>query len=67
MVIAFEVETNAVFAKLPAPLAAALHDRGWQFYEFPVVQAWRFMCTWCTKPEGVRRLIDDVQEIAKEN
>ena len=63
----FRVETNAVFAQLPDGLAAALHARGWQFYEFPAANAWRFMCTWNTTMEAIQALIADVRQILTES
>jgi threonine aldolase len=63
----FNVETNAVFAQLPDGLAAELHARGWQFYEFPAANAWRFMCTWNTTVEAIQALIADVRQILTES
>jgi threonine aldolase len=63
----FDVETNAVFAQLPDGLVAALHARGWQFYEFPAANAWRFMCTWNTTVEAIQALIADVRQILTES
>lgn len=59
--LTFNVETNAVFAQLPDGLAAALHARGWQFYEFRAANAWRFMCTWNTTMEAIQALVGDVR------
>ena len=59
----FDVQTNAVFARLPDGVAEALHARGWQFYQFFAADAWRFMCTWNTTKEAIQALIGDVREI----
>jgi threonine aldolase len=45
-------QANAVFAALPAPVAAALRQQGWKFYDF-IGSSSRFMCSWETKPETV--------------
>jgi threonine aldolase len=63
--LAFEVETNAVFAQLPDGLAEALHTRGWHFYRFENARAWRFMCTWSTTEEAIQTLLDDISELLK--
>jgi len=58
----FDIETNAVFARLPDGLAKALHAHGWHFYHFADADAWRFMCTWNTTKEAIQALIGDVRE-----
>jgi threonine aldolase len=45
-------QANAVFAELPAPVAAALRQQGWKFYDF-IGSSSRFMCSWETRPETV--------------
>ena len=61
--LAFEVETNAVFARLPEAVAAALQAQGWHFYHFNSVGAWRFMCTWNTTREAIETLVSAVREL----
>jgi threonine aldolase len=52
------VEANAVFAKLPEPVAQRLQTRGWKFYNF-IGGGARFMCSWKTTPEDVAALLAD--------
>ena len=59
----FGVETNAVFAQFPDGLAKALRARGWHFYRFTNVNAWRFMCSWNTTREAIQALMGDIREI----
>lgn len=64
--IAHPREANAVFAKLPAPIAAGLHARGWIFYtDVGPSGAARLMCSWDTRREDVVAFIQDVAELAK--
>ncbi|MGJ3243303.1 MAG: threonine aldolase family protein [Opitutales bacterium] len=63
--LAFPVEANAVFVRMPAATAAALHHRGWHVYPFTDVNAWRFMCSWCTDDAAVDALLADAREIGK--
>jgi threonine aldolase len=57
-------EANAVFARLPEPLAAALRQRGWQFYDFIGDGGSRFMCSWATTDADVDALLADVRQLA---
>lgn len=59
----FPVEANGVFAELPDGLAEALHERGWHFYAFTNVDAWRFMCSWNASDEAIDALLRDAREI----
>jgi threonine aldolase len=45
-------QANALFAQLPASVAAALRARGWHFYDF-IGSSSRFMCSWETRRETV--------------
>jgi threonine aldolase len=45
-------QANAVFAELPAPVAAALRHQGWKFYDF-IGSSSRFMCSWETRAETI--------------
>lgn len=60
----FPVEANAVFVEMPEALAQGLLDRGWHFYPFHDVHAWRFMCSWNTDPDAVQALLADARELA---
>ena len=59
--MAFAVETNAVFADLPAGVAEELTVRGWQFYRTQSVC--RFMCGWNTSVEGLQALVEDIRTV----
>jgi len=52
--VAYPVQTNAVFAKIPDLAVEAMHARGWKFYTH--VGGWeesRLMCSWDTTVEDV--------------
>lgn len=52
--VSYPVESNAVFANIPAALVEAMHQRGWKFYTN--VGGWedsRLMCSWDTIAEDV--------------
>jgi threonine aldolase len=59
----FPREANTVFAKIPEPIVAQLHGRGWRFYTDvgPGGDA-RLMCSWDTPEEDVDRLVKDILE-----
>jgi threonine aldolase len=62
--IAYAVDSNAVFAELPQPAVAALHDRGWQFYTN--VGGWeeaRLMCSWDTTTGDVDQFVAELRAI----
>ncbi len=64
--IAYPRQANAVFALLPAPLAAGLQGRGWQFYtDVGPDGAARLMCSWDTTEEDVTAFLRDAAELAK--
>jgi threonine aldolase len=63
--IPYPLQTNAVFAKIPEPVVAGLHDRGWHFYTN--VGGWeesRLMCSWDTTVEDVDSFTADLRELA---
>jgi Threonine aldolase len=60
----FPVEANGVFAELPDGLAEALLERGWHFYAFTDVDAWRFMCSWNASDEAIDALLRDARALA---
>src|SRR5882724_896561 len=52
--IAYPVQSNAVFARLPAELVQAMHQRGWKFYtHVGSADEARLMCSWDTTEEDV--------------
>jgi threonine aldolase len=52
------VESNGVFAELPAGTAERMHAKGWRFYAWGT--GWRLMCAWDTAPETVDRFAADL-------
>ncbi len=67
LTLAHPVEANAVFVHFPPPLAAALRESGWVFYDF-IGGAARLMCSWKTTPSDIDLLIADIlrcQKVAK--
>ena len=57
-------EANAVFARLPEPLASGLRDRGWRFYDFIGSGGCRFMCSWATTDADIDALLADARRLA---
>jgi threonine aldolase len=62
--ILFPRQANSVFAELPHDVIAALRERGWRFYTFIGEGGCRFMCSWDTQEEDVRRFAADIKELA---
>ncbi len=58
------VEGNAVFVQLPEALIGSLHDAGWHFYTFIGSGHARFMCSWQTGEEDVRRFAAEVEKFS---
>jgi len=58
------VQANAVFVQLPESLVNALHAAGWHFYTFIGSGHARFMCSWQTREEDIRRFGDELRDIA---
>jgi threonine aldolase len=62
--IAYPVQSNAVFARIPDPVVEAMHQRGWRFYTH--VGGWeesRLMCSWDTTPEDVDGFAADLKAL----
>ncbi len=63
--IAYPVQTNTVFARLPAELVQAVHQRGWKFYtHVGSADEARLMCSWDTTEQDVDALAGDLRELA---
>ncbi len=63
--IAFPVQSNGVFARIPARVVHGLHERGWKFLTGVVTpDESRLMCSWDTTPEDVDAFAKDVSELA---
>ena len=55
-----EPEVNAVFASMPPAVAAAMHARGWHFYNFIGAHGYRLMCSWDTQEADIDAFIADL-------
>jgi threonine aldolase len=65
--IAYPVESNAVFARIPDPVVDAMHQKGWKFYTH--VGGWeesRLMCSWDTTSEDVDGFAADLKELTRQ-
>jgi threonine aldolase len=58
--IIFPVDANAVFVQMDDRLAAALHERGWQFYNFIEPEIYRLMCSWSSTEEQIVQFVTDI-------
>lgn len=62
--IGYPVESNSVFAKIPAVARDALAARGWKFYTGVITpDESRLMCSWDTTPEDVDAFVADLREL----
>jgi threonine aldolase len=64
--LAFPCEASAVFLRLPEPLVAQLHGRGWHFYKFIEPDVYRLMCSWSVTEKDIDDFIADVKEALSE-
>jgi threonine aldolase len=64
--VVLPVEANALFVRLPKPLANDLHSRGWHFYKYIEPDVYRLMCSWATTDAEIDRLVGDVLRSGKE-
>jgi len=63
--ISHPVESNAVFAKIPAAAEQKLHARDWHFYTGVITgDESRLMCSWDTTPADVDDFIADLRQCA---
>jgi threonine aldolase len=63
--VAYSVDSNSVFAKIPDPLVKAMRAHGWKFYTH--VGGWqeaRLMCSWDTTTEDVDAFLADLRRLA---
>lgn len=56
-------QANAVFARLPDPVAAGLRAKGWHFYDFIGSGGSRFMCSWATADAAVDAILADTRAV----
>ncbi|HVV72129.1 MAG TPA: beta-eliminating lyase-related protein, partial [Verrucomicrobiae bacterium] len=62
--VAYPVQSNAVFARIPDAVVQAMHGRGWHFYTN--VGGWdesRLMCSWDTTPGDVDAFAADLKQL----
>jgi threonine aldolase len=58
------VETNSVFAKMPATAVKGMHERGWKFYTHVGSEGEaRLMCSWDTTAKDVDEFAKDLKEL----
>lgn len=63
--IAYPVESNGVFARIPKMAEAKLHESGWHFYTGVITgDESRLMCSWDTTTEDVDGFLADLREVA---
>jgi threonine aldolase len=62
--IAFPVDSNAVFARIPVTAQKQMLDRGWRFYTGVVTPTEsRLMCSWDTTVDDVAAFVADLREV----
>jgi len=62
--IAYPVQSNAVFVRMPHEAVRAMHVRGWKFYTGVVTpEESRLMCSWDTTESDVDALAADVKRL----
>jgi threonine aldolase len=62
--IYLEPQVNALFVDMPPTLAAAMHERGWKFYNFLGPERYRLMCNWDTKETDLNDFAADLAAAA---
>jgi threonine aldolase len=63
--IVHQVESNAVFAKIPDEVGTKMHGLGWKFYTHVGTEGEaRLMCAWDTTAEDVHDFADDLERVA---
>lgn len=64
--VSYPVESNGVFAKIPAAAEKKMHERGWKFYTGVVTpDESRLMCSWDTTPDDVDAFVADLKELTQ--
>jgi threonine aldolase len=62
--IAYPVQSNGVFARIPRERVEAMHQRGWKFYTGVVTpDESRLMCSWDTTPKDVDGFAKDLKAL----
>ncbi len=64
--IAYPVQSNVVFARIPKPVVQGMYQRGWKFYtHVGEADEARLMCSWDTRPEDVDAFAADLRELVE--
>jgi threonine aldolase len=63
--IAYPVQSNSVFARLPDEVVQGMYKRGWKFYTHVGPDSARLMTSWDTTPEDVDAFAADLADLAK--
>jgi threonine aldolase len=61
--IAYPVQTNAAFVRLPDPVIQGMHQRGWKFYTDVFPGLARLMTSWDTTAEDVDAFAADLADL----
>jgi threonine aldolase len=61
--IAYPVQTNTVFARLPEAVTQGMYQRGWKYYTHVSPDSARLMSSWDTTPEDVDAFAADLAEL----
>ncbi|MCU0783670.1 MAG: low specificity L-threonine aldolase [Verrucomicrobia bacterium] len=66
--IAYPVESNGVFVRIPTAVEKRMHERGWKFYTGVVTpDESRLMCSWDTTAGDVDAFVQDLRELTGAN
>lgn len=64
--IAYPVQSNVVFARIPKPIVQGMYQRGWKFYtHVGEADEARLMCSWDTTPDDVDAFAADLSELTR--
>ena len=61
--IAYPVQTNTVFARLPEAVTQGMYRRGWKYYTHVSPDSARLMCSWDTTEEDVDAFAADLADL----
>jgi threonine aldolase len=61
--IAYPVQTNTVFARLPDAVTQGMYQRGWKYYTHVSPDSARLMCSWDTTAEDVNAFAADLADL----
>jgi len=58
----FPTQANAVFARFPQHVNAAMASKGWHYYELAGIGDSRLMCSWATCKEDIFAFVNDLRQ-----